>query len=149
MSISDLLIHTCGDLTRNIPTERPLVKKTCTSSATSPAPHTMGALLKRRDRRSFAMNSPHPAQIASSPTSLASLERAPHICICMRSTMQKHSGDRPACYSMCIQPGVARRRLFKLAALAGCLKLCAIYDIKTNERPTSWHISRGRRALGC
>ena len=30
------------------------------------------------------------------------------------------------------------RRLSKLAALAGCSKLCAIYDIRTNET-TSWH----------
>ena len=39
----------------------------------------------------------------------------------------------------------ASRRLFKLAALAALAasKLCAIYDIRTNDLPTSWHVSRG------
>lgn len=51
-------------------------------------------------------------------------------------TMQKKFGDRPGCYSTYMHTvRLASRRLFKLAALAAlaCLKLCAIYDIRTND----------------
>lgn len=80
LSTFEWLNYICSDLAWNMrrsTTGRLLVKKTYISSATSPAPHSMVCVfIQRRDRRSFAMNSPHPGQIVSSPTSLASLERA-------------------------------------------------------------------------
>ena len=91
------------------------------------------------NQRSFAMKSPRLAKIATSP---ANRERR-STSASARSTMQSNLEIGPECYSTCIQPGVATPLQ---AGCAGCLKLCAIYDIRTNDLMArlAWMM-----ALGC
>jgi len=83
-------------------------------------------------------------EITTTSQHLSRERRSALFCICMKHDAKAiWRSTRMLQHIHTYRPGVATTPL-----QAGCLKLCAIYDIRTNDLMAQ-HISRGKGSLGC